>query len=74
MVVEAGQGQVLLQEGAEGVGVGGGLEKIEARVKQQVVSTSYQFISINFFLLSCKVFNSLCRIYLIFLSQSSSQS
>ena len=72
MVVEAGQGQVLLQEGAEGVG--GGLEKIEARVKQQVVSTSYQFISINFFLLSCKVFNSLCRIYLIFLSQSSSQS
>ena len=47
MVVEAGQGQVLLQEGAEGVG--GGLEKIEARVKQQVVSTSYQFISINFF-------------------------
>ena len=72
MVVEAGQGQVLLQEGAEGVG--GGLEKIEARVKQQVVTTSYQFISINFFLLSCKVFNSLCRIYLIFLSQSSSQS
>ena len=72
MVVEAGQGQVLLQEGAEGVG--GGLEKIEARVKQQLVSTSYQFISINFFLLSCKVFNSLCRIYLIFLSQSSSQS
>ena len=47
MVVEVGQGQVLLQEGAEGVG--GGLEKIEARVKQQVVSTSYQFISINFF-------------------------
>jgi len=72
VVVEAGQGQVLLQEGAEGVG--GGLEKIEARVKQQVVSTSYQFISINFFLLSCKVFNSLCTIYLISLSQSSSPS
>ena len=50
MVVEAGQGQVLLQEGAEGVG--GGLEKIEARVKQQVVSIiSYQFISILFFVI-----------------------
>ena len=72
MVVEAGQGQVLLQEGAEGVG--GGLEKIEARVKQQVVSTSYQFISIIFFGYSVKVFNALCTIYLISLSQSSSPS
>ena len=60
MVVEAGQGEVLLQEGAEGVG--GGLEKIEARVKQQVVSTSYQFISINFFCYSVK-FSTHCAEY-----------
>ena len=35
VVVEAGQRQVPLQEGDEGVG--GALEKIEAGVKQQVV-------------------------------------
>ena len=61
MVVEAGQGQVLLQEGAEGV-VGGGLEKIEARVKQLVFSTSYQFISIIFFCYSVK-FSTHCAQY-----------